>query len=115
MSFQDFMNRIRYWDQRAARWLMRHFYFTFFQIILLIIFTFWFYNTFHVIEVAFRADQKDTVENLLTTQSINMTIIVLLLLVNSFWSLYMFNLMQRINSNIKDLTFSSQKIRSKLH
>ena len=31
MSYQDFMNKIRYFDNRMAKWLMRHIYFTFFQ------------------------------------------------------------------------------------
>src|SRR3989338_5932433 len=95
MAYKDFMTKIRYWDNMTAKWLMRHFYFMFFQIVLFIIFLFWFVNMFTVIDTNFRASESSVMERAVTTQSVNTAIIALLLLLNSFWMLYIFNGVQR--------------------
>ena len=38
MSFNDFMNKVRQWDNRTAQWIIRHFYILFFEMILVAIF-----------------------------------------------------------------------------
>ena len=108
---KDFMNKVRYWDNLIAKWLMRHFYFMFFQIVLVIIFVFWLTNTIQVIDTSFTASKESTIERLAVTQSINSSIIVLLLILNSFWLLYVFNGIQRIRNVLKDVAFNLNKLR----
>lgn len=112
MPIQDFMNKVRYWDNMAAKWLMRHFYFIFFQIVLFIIFLFWFVNMFNVIDIS-HIPTNSNVERILATQSVNITILVFLLLVNSFWLLYMFSGIQRMTNLLKDISFHISRLRLK--
>lgn len=111
MSSNDFMNKIRQFDNMAAKWLMRHFYFMFFQIVLFVIFLFWFVNMFNVLDTSLQISKDQLIERILATQSINMTIIVALLLVNSFWMLYVFNGIQRISTLLKDMNYCLNRIR----
>jgi hypothetical protein len=113
MSFNDFMNQIRQWDNTIAKWLMRHFYFMFFQLVLVIIMVFWLTNTVHVIDVSFQISESSLLEQLAVAQSINTSIIVLILLLNSFWVLYVFNGIQRIRNVLKDINFNISKLRFK--
>jgi len=111
MAYKDFMAKVRYWDNLTAKWLMRHFYFMFFQIVLLIIFIFWFRNMFNVIDVSYQIERSSTVERAVMTQSVNTTIIVLLLLLNSFWMLYIFNGIQRLANILKDISYNINRLR----
>lgn len=117
MAEPKFMNKIRQWDNQAARWIMRHFYFMFFQIILFILFIFWFVNTVHVsfnvADVNQYVQKPFLLEKLLATQSVNQTIIVILLLLNSFWMLYIFNILQRMITLLKDVNFTLMRIRNR--
>jgi len=113
MSYKEFMNKVRYWDNMTAKWLMRHFYFMFFQIILVAIFVFWFATTIGIIDSHYQVAEENLVERFLSTLTINTTIIALLLLLNSFWMLYIFNSMQRISSLLKDVTYNTSKLRFK--
>lgn len=111
MSQNDFMNKVRYWDNLIAKWLMRHFYFMFFQIVLVIILVFWLTNTIQVIDASFQTADATPIERLVVTQSINTAIIVLLMILNSFWLLYVFNGIQRIRNVLKDVNFNISKLR----
>ncbi len=111
--FKNFMNKVRYWDNLTAKWLMRHFYFMFFQIALFIVFLFWFVNMFTVIDANDQASAASTIERILATQSVNMTIMVLLLLLNSFWMLYIFNGIQRLLNSLKDINYNLNRLRNK--
>ena len=111
MAFKDFMNKVRYWDNLVAKWLMRHFYFMFFQFVLVIVFLFWFANTLNVVDANFQTSNNIVTEKLLSAQTINTTIIVLLLLLNSFWMLYIFNSIQRLGNILKDISYNLNKIR----
>ena len=112
----DALNKIRYFDSLIAKWLMRHFYFMFFQIILVVIFLFWFVNLFNVIDTT-QTLSKDNVllERILKTQAVNSTIAVSLILLNSFWMLYIFNVIQRMHNFLKDISFSLSRIRHKFN
>ena len=105
------MNKVRYWDNLTAKWLMRHFYFMFFHIVLMIIFLFWFVNLFHVMDVSFSTREGSFTEEALASQSVNTAIIVFLLILNSFWMLYILNGMQRIMRVLKDIHYSIIKNR----
>lgn len=111
MAFKEFMTKIRYWDNMTAKWLMRHFYFMFFQAVLFIIFLFWFVNMFNVIDVNYQASKSSILERAVMTQSVNTTIIVLLLLLNSFWMLYIFNGIQRLTNILKDISYNINRLR----
>ena len=111
MSFNDFMNKVRYWDNLVAKWLMRHFYFMFFQIVLVIILVFWLTNALQVINANFESADGSTLERLAVSQAINTSIIVILMILNSFWLLYIFNGIQRISYILKDMSFNISKLR----
>ena len=105
MSFQDFMTKIRYVDNQVARWIMRHFYFMFFQAVLLVIFLFWFVNMFKVIDATYQTPNNDLAGQVQIGQLVNSTLLVLLMILNSFWLLFIFNIQQRILNVLKELNF----------
>lgn len=111
MSPQTIMNKIRYWDTLAAKWMMRHFYFMFFQGVLLIVFLFWFTNMFRVIDTTVDSQTLNRLEQIMVSQSVNMTIICLILILNSFWLLYIFNSMQRSFTTLKDISYELSRQR----
>ncbi|HBG61937.1 MAG: hypothetical protein A2306_07460 [Omnitrophica WOR_2 bacterium RIFOXYB2_FULL_38_16] len=111
MSYKDFMNRVRYWDNRTSKWMMKHFYFMFFQGVLLVVFVIWFINTINTIDTNTKAVSSSVLEQLLINQSVSMLIIVLLMLLNSFWLLYTFNSIQRLSNLLKDISYSINKLR----
>ena len=111
MNFEDFMNKVRHWDNLTAKWMMRHFYFMFFQIVLVVIFLFWFTNTLSVIDVNLQPVSSTNLERLLKIQTVNTSIIVIILLLNSFWVLYMFNGLQRLHGLLRDISYHISKLR----
>lgn len=113
MAYKDFMNKIRYLDNATAKWMMGHFYFMFFQFVLIIVFFFWFFNAMQVIDINFRHSFTTTIEILTMNQTINLTILVLLILLNSFWLLYIFSIMQRMTNILKDVSFHISRLRLK--
>lgn len=112
MSFNDFMNKIRYWDNLTAKWITRHFYLIFFEIVLVIIFLIWFVNMFHVIDAGYQMNEVSMQERILITQSINSTLMVILMIFNSFWVLFIFNSILKLRSLLRDINFNISKIRS---
>lgn len=113
MALNDFVHKLRHWDNAIARWMLRHVYYMFFQMVLLVIFFFWLFNMFNVIELNFETSpESSTIDRLLSSQSINITILVFLLFLNSFWLLYIFSGMQRIVNLLKDLNFHMSRMRS---
>jgi len=105
MNIDDLMNKIRQLDNLTAKWIMRHFYVTFFQITLFVIFMFWFVNMFKVIDIS-QAQNQTLTERALVTQSINMAIIVFIMLLNAFWTLYMFTGIQRLTNLLRDINYT---------
>ena len=106
MGFNDFMNNLRQWDNRTSQWIIRHFYILFFEVILVIIFVFAFANSLKIIDASFDIHKDNIVEQLLMTQSINTLLIVILLLFNSFWMLYIFSSLLRLRSLLKNIDFN---------
>ena len=111
MFFNDFMNKIRQWDNRASQWIIRHFYILFFEIILVLIFLAVFANALKVINAAIDMHKDSVVERLLMTQSVNTLLIVILLLFNSFWMLYIFSSLLRLRSLLKNIDFNLSRRR----
>ncbi len=106
MSFNDFMNQVRHWDNRTSQWIIRHFYILFFEIILVAIFLAVFVNALKIIDISVDVHNATTIERLLMTQSVNTLLIVILLLFNSFWMLYIFSSLLRLRSLLKNIDFN---------
>lgn len=109
-----FINKIRYWDNLAAKWMMRHFYIMFFQIILVTIIFFWFVNTISTIDLSQQSQHGTLAEKILVNMSSNMTILVFLVILNSFWLLFMFNGLIRLRSTIRDIHYSLSRMKTKI-
>lgn len=110
MSFDNFMNKVRYWDNLTARWILRHFYLIFFQIVLVIIFFIWFVNLFNVLDITFAVDKKNNMDHALTILCINTAILVLLMLFNSFWLLFTFSSIVRMKTILRDISYNINKL-----
>ena len=106
MSFGTFMNKVRQWDNRHAQQIIRHFYILFFEIILVAIFVAVFINSLKIIDIGADLQKNNIMERLLMTQSINTLLIVILLLFNSFWLLYIFGSLLRLRSLLKNIDFN---------
>jgi hypothetical protein len=50
---------------------------------------------------------------ILSPLSLNLTIVVFLMLLNSFWMLFMFGAIQRIHNLLKDINYHLSRFRSK--
>jgi len=112
MGYQDFMGKVRHLDNKSARWITRHFYLLFFEIVLVIIFIVFFVNHLKVIDVSVTVTEKNLMERILLTQSVNQSIIVMLMLLNSFWMLYIFNSILRVRLILRDINFNLSRRRS---
>lgn len=112
MAFNDFMNKVRQWDNRTSQWIIRHFYTLFFEAILVGIFFAVFVSTLKIIDINSAIDRHDTVQRLLMTQSVNTLLILILLLINSFWTLYIFSSLLRIRSLLRNIDFNLSRRRN---
>jgi len=112
MSFQDFMSKVRYIDNLCSRWMMRHFFIIFFEFVLVIIFFTFFYNTITAFVLPSSVSSSNT-EHLLAQLIINIRLIVVLLLLNSFWMSYIFNGMNRLRLILKEISFNLSKRRNR--
>ena len=112
MGFEEFMTKVRQWDNKMAQWTMRHFYILFFEAILAVIFIAVFINAIKVIDVSFDMQKAHILERLLMTQSVNTLLIVILLLFNSFWILYIFNSLIRLRGLLKNIDFNLSRRRN---
>lgn len=111
MKFSEFMAKVRYLDRTCARWMLRHFYIIFFEFVLVIIFFMFLFNTFHSLDLATRAARADLTTQLLSQKSINNLLITILILLNSFWMLYIFNEITRIRVVLKEISYNLLKIK----
>ena len=100
------MNKVRHWDKRSSQWFVRHFYILFFEIILVVVFFFFFANTINVLNVSSDVNSRSVLERLLVSQNINSLLILFLMLLNSFWMLFMFSGMLKIRNVLKDIDFN---------
>ena len=115
MGFTEFMAKVRHFDNRSAKWMMRHFYILFFEGFLILIFLFFFKNAIDVIGLSQDVAPESILERLLLSQSVNTLIIVLLLLMNSFWMLYIFNSIIRFRSLLKEINFNLSRRKGPPH
>ncbi len=106
MKFNDLMNKVRQWDNRMSQWIIRHFYILFFEAILVAIFVAVFINTIKIIDVSDVLDKHNVIERLMMAQTTNTLLIVILLLFNSFWMLYIFSSLLRLRSLLRNIDFN---------
>lgn len=106
MSFQALMSKVRHLDNQITKWMMGHFYILFFQIFLVFICALAFINIIKVIDIGDLVSDDNLTGRLLLVQSTNSNLIVVLLLLNSFWMLFIFNGLIRIRSLLKDIYFA---------
>ena len=112
MSYNDLMYKIKQWDNRAAQWMGRHFYIILFEVILGIIFILAFINALKIINTSFSILKDSVTDQLLLTQSINSTLIVMLLLLIALGVLNLINNNTRLRSTLKNIEFNLSKRRS---
>ncbi len=111
MTFNEFMSKVRYLDRTCARWMLRHFYIIFFEFVLVVIFFMFLFNTFHSLDLAAQASRQDLTTQLLSQKSINNLLITILILLNSFWMLYIFNEITRIRVVLKEISYNLLRIK----
>jgi len=108
----DFFNKIKQWDNRAAQWMGRHFYIILFEVILVIIFLFTFVNALKILTTSFDVQKKSVTDQLLLTQSYNSILIVMLLILIALGLLNVINSNSRLRSVLKNIEFNLSKRRN---
>ena len=106
MGFNDFMAKVRYLDNRSAKWIMRHFYILFFEIFLVSIFVWCFINNLWLVDLNNVIPPYHVTERLLLTQTVNGVIVIVLFMLNSFWMLFIFGNMIRFRALLKEMNFN---------
>ncbi len=112
MAYNDFFNRVKQWDNRAAQWMGRHFYIILFEVILGIIFLFAFINLIRILNTGFNIPKNDITDQLLLFQSFNTILIVMLLILLSLGVLNVINNNSRLRSVLKNIEFNLSRRRS---
>lgn len=107
----NIIDKIRHWDKKSAQWILKHFYILFFEVVLVVIFIFFFINAMSVVELGFDLNKNSHVEKLLHTQSVNTTLLLLLILFNSFWMLFIFRAIMSIRSSARSIEYNIIKLR----
>src|SRR5580704_15893220 len=98
MAYNEFFSKVKQWDNRAAQWMGRHFYIILFEAILAIIFLFAFINALKILNISFGIQKNNVADQLLLSQSLNSTLIVMLLLLISLGLLNLINSNSRLRS-----------------
>jgi len=111
MAYNDFMNKIKQWDNRAAQWMGRHFYIILFEAILAIIFLFAFINALKILNTSFDVQKNNVTDQLLLTQSFNSILIVMLLILISLGVLNIINSNSRLRNILKNIEFNLNRRR----
>ena len=112
MGYNDLMYKVRQWDNRAAQWMGRHFYIILFEAILAIIFLLAFINALKLLDTGFTIHKASVADRLLLNQSINTTLIVMLLILISLGILNIINSNSRLRGVLKNIEFNVSKRRT---
>jgi len=112
MSINNLMYKIKQWDNRAAQWMGRHFYIILFEIILITIFLFAFINALKILNISFNIDKNNTTDQLLLVQSLNTSLIVMLLILIALGVLNIINNNSRLRGALKNIEFNLSKRRN---
>ena len=106
MPLEDFMAKVRAWDINCQRWLMRGAFFIFFEFVLAFVFFILLFNLVKFFDIAAHSSSDNLIEQLLIQQTANSLIIIGLLIINSFWMLYMFSGINRLRLILKDISYN---------
>lgn len=112
MASNDLYSKIRQWDNRAAQWMGRHFYIILFEVFLAIIFIFVFINGLKILNISFDVHKGSITDQLLLAESVNSTLIVMLLLLISLGVLNVINSNSRLRNILKNIEFNLSKRRN---
>jgi len=112
MANNNFLNKVKQLDNRAAQWMSRHFYIILFEIILAIIFLLAFINTLKILNIGFDVHKNNTMERLLLIQATSTSLIVMLLLLIALGVLNIINSNSRLRGVLKNIEFNLSKRRS---
>ena len=105
MNNQDFAKAFRQWELKSNQWFVRHSFILFFPI-LLACFVVFFIITINLINVSSDMHQNSSTEKLLLAQNISTLFLAFLILLNSFWTIYMLASIFRIRSILKNVDFN---------
>ena len=112
MAYNDMMNKVKQWDNRAAQWMGRHFYIILFEVILAIIFLFAFINAVKILNTSFDVRKESIADQLLLVQAYNSTLIVMLLILISLGVLNLINSNSRLRNVLKNIEFNLSRRRT---
>ncbi len=114
MRFSEVMNKVRQWDNRINQMFIRHFYMLFFEVILVGICVGVFINALKIINLNTDLEKLQIAsftDRVLMAQSVNTLLIVILLLFNSFWVLYIFSSLLRLRTLLRNIDFNLSRRR----
>jgi hypothetical protein len=111
MAYNDYMNKIKQWDNRAAQWMSRHFYIILYEILLGIIFLFACIIALKLFYISFDIPKDNITEQLLLTQTFNSILVVILLILISMGILNIINNNSRLRNVLKNIEFNVTKRR----
>ena len=112
MSANDFMSKVRQWDNRSNQWFVRHFYVLFFEIILVAAFVTFFVLTVNTINMSHDIRTNDITVKILFQQNIIGLMLVFLAILNSFWMLFMFSGLLKVRNVLKNMDFNLSRRRT---
>lgn len=112
LSFNEFTNKLRQWDNRSNQWFSKNFSILIFELVLAVIFFFFINTMMDVFTISAHVQRSDTIEQILLSQAGFMMLIVLLLIFNSFLMLYLFNNTLRIRGVLKNLDYTLTRRRN---
>jgi hypothetical protein len=106
----ELSKKIRYWDHLVSKWLMRHFYFFFFHIVLFLIFITLIFNIVQMMGLNSSDNPDGSLHRLLLVQNYNIVLLVFLMILNGFWVLNMFQTLIRMTGLLKDMGYHISRL-----
>lgn len=111
MNYQDFASKLRQWEIKSNQWFLRHSFVLFLPIILAC-FVALFVIAINLINISPDINRGTTIERLLLSQNISTLFIIFLILLNSFWMLFMLASLFRIRAVLKNVDFNLSRRRN---
>ncbi|MBF0512195.1 MAG: hypothetical protein HQL13_07715 [Candidatus Omnitrophica bacterium] len=112
MAPNNFINKIRSLDNRAAQWMSRHFYVILFEVILGVIFVAVFVIALKIIYLSFSIPKTNITDQLLLFGTINSMLIVVLLILIALGVLNIINNNSRLRNVLKNIEFNLSRRRT---
>lgn len=106
----SFLEKYRQWDREVSKFLTRHFYFSFFQIVIGVVFAYWLISFINLLNILAKNKFETASELLLINQTLNISFMLFLLLLNSFWILYILNNSNRMANSMKNVSYNTGRM-----